>query len=213
MPHRSDCTKSEETFMLARLTLLALVTLTASAFGEEIACEGAFAIDSSEARLIEIYGQENVETGMVPGPEGEEMLATTVFPGNAKKSLQFVWWDEQNLASPSYIDLPPKLIAPGGVRIGTTLDELEALNGEPFTFSGFGWDYGGGTSFQSGRLADLPGGCILSIRLSAQVYPDDVDTLPVTGDVTVSSTDPLLDRMDVRVATLAVGYPHPDFRD
>jgi len=199
--------------MLVRASMLLSLVMVGPSLAAEIACEGAFAIDSSEARLIELYGAENVVTGIVPGPEGSEMLATTVFPDNPKKTLQFVWWDEPGLSDPSYIDLPPKLIAPGGVRIGTTLDELEALNGEPFTFSGFGWDYGGGTSFQSGRLADLPGGCILSIRLSAQVYPDDVDTMPVTGDVTVSSTDPLLDRMDVRVATLAVGYPHPDFRD
>lgn len=43
---------------------------------------------------------------------------------------------------------------PAGVRVGTTLAELEELNGGPFTLSGFGWDYGGGLgSWENGRLA------------------------------------------------------------
>lgn len=32
---------------------------------------------------------------------------------------------------------------PSGVKVGSSLAELESLNGGPFAFSGFGWDYGG----------------------------------------------------------------------
>ncbi|WP_332691300.1 hypothetical protein [Devosia sp.] len=199
--------------MLVRTSLLALLAFATPGLAEEIACEGAFAIDSSAARLIEIYGADNVVTGMVPGPEGTEMLATTVFPDNSRKTLQFVWWDEESLTGPSYVDLPSKSTAPGGVRIGMQLKELEALNGEAFDFSGFGWDYGGYAGFETGNLSDLPGDCILSVRLGPSTYPEDVDTLPVTGDVTVSSTEPLLEVMDVRVESMSIGYPHPDFRD
>ena len=41
-----------------------------------------------------------------------------------------------------------------GVRIGITLPELERLAGAPVTFSGFGWDYGGGASWEEegGRM-------------------------------------------------------------
>ena len=127
--------------MLVRASLLALFALASPTLAGEIACEGAFAIDSSEARLIELYGADNVVTGIVPGPEGSEMLATRVFPDQPRKEIQFVWWNEQDRSDPSYIELPSKLTAPGGVAIGTTLEELEALNGGSFTFSGFGWDY------------------------------------------------------------------------
>ncbi|WP_240232381.1 hypothetical protein [Devosia lacusdianchii] len=199
--------------MLARATFFVALALTAPAFAEEIACEGAFAIDSSEARLIEIYGADNVETGIVPGPEGTEMLATTVFPGDPRKALQFVWWDEDNLRDPGNIELPSKALAHGGVHIGTTLAELEAINGEAFTFNGFGWDYGGFASFRTGALSNLPGGCHLSVGLFPHANLEGVDTMPVNGDVEVKSTDPLLDLMDVRVDTLSIGYPHPDFRD
>lgn len=199
--------------MLARAAFFATLALTAPALAEEIACEGAFAADSSAARLVDIYGADNVVTGTVPGPEGTEMLATTVFRGDVRRELQFVWWDEDNLRNPGNIALPSKAITYGGVHIGMTLTELEQANGEPFSFNGFGWDYGGFASFESGNLSDLPGGCSLSVRLMENAYPADVDTMKVNGDVIVQSGDPMLDGMDVRVDSLSLGYPHPDFRD
>ena len=71
--------------MTLRLCLLPLLLMTSPVAALEIACEGAFAIDSSEARLIEIYGADNVRTGIVPGPEGTEMLATEVYPDSPKR--------------------------------------------------------------------------------------------------------------------------------
>lgn len=199
--------------MLARASFFVALAVATPVLAEEIACEGAFGIDSSEARLIEIYGADNVVTGTVPGPEGTEMLATTVFPDDPKRSLQFVWWNEEALSDPSYIDLPAKLSAPGGVHIGQSLAEVEALNGEPFTLLGFGWDYGGSAGFQSGALSDLPGDCILSVRFEYGESPEGLDTLPAMGDKELSSSDPLLAQMQVRLYAVSVGYPHPDFRD
>jgi hypothetical protein len=198
--------------MLARASFFIALALVSPSLAEEIACEGAFAIDSSEARLIELYGADNVVTGMVPGPEGSEMLATTVFPDNPKKTLQFVWWDESNLSDPSYIELPDKAVAPGGLRAGMSLAEVEAINGEPFTLLGFGWDYGGSAGFESGALSGLPGDCMLSLSFEYGTSPEGVDTLPAMGDKELSSDDPLLAQMQIELDAISVGYPHPDFR-
>jgi len=199
--------------MLARVSFFVALALTTPVLAEEIACEGAFAIDSSAARLIEVYGADNVVTGTVPGPEGTEMLATTVFPGDSKKTLQFVWWDEENLTDPANIELPAKTTAPGGVQIGMSLGEIGSLNGEPFTLLGFGWDYGGSAGFDTGALSDLPGGCHLNLRFDPGEQPEGVDTLPVMGDKELSSGDALLAQMPVTVYSMSLGYPHPDFRD
>ena len=199
--------------MLARASFFVALAVATPALAEEIACEGAFGIDSSEARLIEIYGADNVVTGTVPGPEGTEMLATTVFPDDPKRSLQFVWWNEEKLSDPSYIELPAKLAAPGGVHIGQSLAEVEALNGQPFTLLGFGWDYGGSAGFETGALSDLPGDCLLSVRFEYGESPEGLDTLPAMGDKELSSDDPLLAQMQVRLYAVSIGYPHPDFRD
>jgi hypothetical protein len=199
--------------MLARASLFVSLALATPALAQEIECEGAFAADSSEARLIEIYGTDNVVTGIVPGPEGTEMLATTVFPDDRQQSLQFVWWDEEGLSGPSYIELPAGTVAPGGVRIGQSLAEIEAMNGEPFTLAGFGWDYGGNAGFDSGALSDLPGDCHLSLYFEHGTELVGVDTRPAMGDKELFSDDPLLTRMQVRVYAVSIGYPHPDFRD
>lgn len=199
--------------MLAPASFLVAIALAAPALADEIACEGAFGIDSSEARLIALYGAENVVTGIVPGPEGTEMLATSVFPDDPEATLQFIWWDEDSLSGPSYIELPATRTAPGGVRIGLSLAEVEALNGEAFTLLGFGWDYGGSAGFETGALSDLPGGCRLNLLFDPGPPPAGVDTMRVMGDKELSSDDPLLAQMPVAVYAMSIGYPHPDFRD
>jgi hypothetical protein len=199
--------------MFIRTTILATLLLASPALAEEIACTDAFAIDSSEQRLIDIYGAENVETGTVPGPEGTEMLATRVFPGDPQRQLEFVWWDEENLAEPSFIDLGTKLVGPGGVHVGMRLDELEAVNEGPFSLYGFGWDYGGSAGFETGPLSELEGNCRINVRLAPRIYPDGLDLSSVMGDRQISSDDPLLDQIDVRVDSVSIGYAHPDFRD
>ena len=140
------------------------------------------------------------------------MLATEVFRDSPKRRLQFVWWDEEGRKDPSYIELSSKMSSPGGVRAGMSVADVEALNGEPFKLSGFGWDYGGGAWIQSGALAKLPGGCILSLSFSATEYPPGHDYDSITGDIEVQSTNPLLDIVGSRLDWVAVGYPHPDFR-
>ncbi|WP_297104024.1 hypothetical protein [uncultured Devosia sp.] len=199
--------------MRIRHLLFPLLLLVTPAMAGDFTCEGAFAPDTSEARLIEIYGTENVWTGIVPGPEGTEMLATRVHPDSPKRMLEFVWWDEENREGLSYVQLPAKMSGPGGVRTGMSVAEVETLNGEPFTLSGFGWDYGGYAGFESGALSNLAGGCNLSLRFGPADYPPGLDVDSIIGDQTVQSTNPLLAEVEARVESVAIGYPHPDFRD
>ncbi len=178
---------------------------------EEVSCLGVFGPGSSEAMLIETYGADNVVTGTVPGPEGTELIATTVFPDDPERTMEFGWYDEENYTHLSYVRLSPSQTAPGGVRIGQTVAEVEALNGEPFQVGGFWWDYGGYANLESGNLAQLEGGCYLSVRFSpGESYPDDIDVTSVSGEVEVSSEDPLLAEIDTRVQVLTLGYPWPD---
>lgn len=178
---------------------------------EEVTCLGVFSPGSSEAMLIDTYGAENVVTGTVPGPEGTELIATTVFPDDPERTMEFGWFDEENYTRLTYVRLSPSQTAPGGVRIGQTVAEVEALNGEPFKVGGFWWDYGGYANIESGKLAQLEGSCYLSIRFSpGENYSDDIDVTPVSGEVQVSSDDPLLAEFDTRVQVLTLGYPWPE---
>lgn len=198
---------------LAAVAALALLLPTPSALAAELACEGVFGIDSSEARLVAHFGREHVVTGEVPGPEGTTMIATTVYPGDPEREFQAVWWHEDTLRDPSFFTTPPGDTAPGGARIGMTVEEVEALNGGPFNILGFGWDYSGSTGFQPGDLSGLPELCFVNVTFEPSVeLPADVDPEPISGDKEVRSDLPLLRQVEPRVVEIHFGYPHPDFR-
>jgi hypothetical protein len=192
------------------LLLLPLLLAATPALAAEIACEGPLAADSSEARLIEAYGADNVVTGDVPGPEGTTMLATTIFPDDPERQMQFSWWDEDARQGIARFTVPPGDVAPGGLTTGMTVDEVEELNGGPFKLYGFFWDYGGSAGFDGGKLGDLPGGCHVSVRFATGDYPADLNVDAISGDSQISSTEPLLETVDARIETITLGYPHPD---
>lgn len=198
---------------MTRLTPIALFAFlfAAPAFADELVCSGALGPDSSEARLIETYGKENVVTGDVPGPEGDTVLATTVFPNDETKKFQVGWWDEDKREQPAYFTVPADATAPGGVRIGQTVAEVQALNGEPFTLWGFYWDYGGSATFESGKLANPPGGCIIGAAFApTKDLPAGVDDTPVVGDKQISSTEPLLAQLEAKTVDVYLSYPDPN---
>lgn len=179
---------------------------------DQLQCAGVFGPDSTEALVRQTFGDANVVTGIVPGPEGTEMLATTVFGDDPARRMAFGWFDEENLSRLNYVDLAPDQIGPGGVRIGMSVADVEALNQEPFAVGGFWWDYGGYANIETGALAgEQEGGCYLSIRFSpGDDYPADLDVTAVAGEVQVSSAEPLLQRLDTRVQVVSIGYPWPD---
>jgi hypothetical protein len=205
--------------MIVRLSLLALCAALAispayakdKSAQSDTACSGVFGPQSSEALLIETYGAENVVTGQVAGPEGIEMLATTVFPNDPDKTMLFGWWDEEDLAILNFVDLAPSQVGPLGVRVGMTPAEVEAINGEPFLIGGFWWDYGGYANIQSGKLVELPDGCYLSLRFApAEEYSPALDVTPVSGEVQVPSDEGLLEILDTRVQVVSLSYPGGD---
>ena len=96
-----------------------------------------------------------------------------------------------------------------GVRVGTTLRELEALSsGKPIRFMGFGWDYGGSGSWSE------PGSGELRIVL----HPDSASNAAansdprageIMGDREVSSDHPLLRQMTIRVVRMSIQWSEP----
>ncbi|SEP85519.1 hypothetical protein SAMN05428969_1209 [Devosia sp. YR412] len=179
---------------------------------EQVACAGVYGADSSEARVIETFGAENVVTGPVDGPEGSTYLATTVFPDDPERTMVFSWFDEDAKKDASSIRLSPSQTGPFGIRIGITVAEVEAINGEPFTLSGFWWDYGGSAGFDSGNLSGVEGDCYVNLRFTP---PDEVsgaiDVTPISGDVEVPSSEGLLEVLDVRVEQVSLGYASEDY--
>lgn len=208
--------------MLIRLSLAALCTAlvlsspmakekSAAAPADEVACEGVFGPQSSEQLLIDTFGADNVVTGQVPGPEGTEMLATTVFPNDPERSMQFGWWDEEKLEGLMFADLAPSQVAPLGIKIGMTPAQVQAINGERFLIGGFWWDYGGYAMIETGKIVNPPGDCYLSLRFApADEYPADLDVTAVSGEVQVMSDEELLQTLDTRLQVISLSYDYGD---
>jgi hypothetical protein len=194
---------------MRHLLLLPALLVASPALADQLTCDGPFAADSSEARLIETFGKENVVTGEVDGPEGSTILATTIFPNDEAKKIEVGWWDEENYTQLAYFTIPDADVSPQGVKAGMTVREVEALNGAPFEMQGFWWDYGGYANFTGGALGAADEGCIVSVRFApaGDEYSADLDVEAVSGEVLVPSDEPLLEKLDVRVQSVSVSYP------
>ena len=83
-----------------------------------------------------------------------------IFPDTANELIVF-WQDNQYGSLPSSVSIRKQGSAwktVQGIRIGSTLAELNEMNRRPFSFYGFGWDYGGSIS------NEWDGGVMASVR-------------------------------------------------
>ncbi len=199
--------------MRIALSFIALTLAAAPAFATEpMTCEGVFGPDSSAALLEETFGADNVVTGEVPGPEGESMIATTVFPGDPEREFMAVWWDDARLNKPSFFTVPKDGMSPGGLTLGMGIEEVEKLNRHRFTVTGFYWDYGGAAWFEKGELSGFPGGCFVNVSFTPTVdLPPGTDDSPIVGDTIVDSDLPLLRQVKPVLYEIRVGYPWDTF--
>ena len=162
---------------------------------------GAIGADATAEDVVTLYGTENFVSATLYGPEGMTYPGYRLFPGTD---------DEVGIAIDSSGWLA-EFTNPGGgwrsaehgVRIGTSLAQLQRLNGGPFSFSGFGWDYGGNvTDWRGGALAGH------SVRLGYQYgfadHEDQELMNKIMGDQTVNSDEPALAELGVAVDRIYV---------
>jgi hypothetical protein len=169
-----------------------------------VECSGPFAKDSGMLALAMAFDSRNMifthET-----VQGAEVGVTVLFPKDPKRRLE-VWWSNPNRTGTYLIDIAGKSIwtAPGGLRLGLTVEQLEKLNKKPFKLKGFdkdgiasvaGWD--------DGALAKLPGDCKAGVNLHADTK-DAATELPDKDQY--NSDDPALRALKPTVAEILIGY-------
>jgi len=117
---------------------------------------------SSIDDLVRLFGLENVRQQTVYGAEGAEKFETSVIFPETPNQLIVFWKDNQYGTVPSSVSIRKQGSAwktVQEIQIGTNLAELNAINGRPFSFFGFGWDYGGSVHVQwnGGTMAAVRG--------------------------------------------------------
>jgi hypothetical protein len=174
-----------------------------------IACSGHFAKDTSHDKLTAAFGPNNVEWDDVNGPGGSKLKATVLFPGDPRRRLEVLWLKPDTRTDMQVIAINGQStwVAPKGLKLGMPLATVEKLNGKPFRLSGFDKDSGGTVqSWDDGALAELPGGCKVSLRFE----PDPRISPEVRKDVAVSrefeSNDTAMKKAVPKVVEILIGY-------
>jgi hypothetical protein len=174
----------------------------------QINCSGAFASDSSHIRLAQVFGAQNVAFTEVDGPANSKLMASVLFPKDARRRLEVLWNNENTRTGTQVIAINGQSgwIGPRGLKLGMPLPTLEKLNGKPFKLTGFG--AGGSTvaDWQGGALSSLPGGCKVGLRLSADARATEEARKRVADAKELESSDAGVRAVRPTVSEILIGY-------
>ena len=169
-------------------------------------------VETNEADLRRRYGAGSVESTRIQIGEGETMAGTVIYPGDSLRRAEIVWQDSLNRRRPARVIVRgsrSRWQVNHGISLGTSLEELERLNGRPFTLAGFGWDY-------AGVVTDWNGGALDSALAGVKLYldpgPAQSESAPysqVLGDRDYSSALPAMRQLNPRVTQIFVDFESP----
>ncbi|MDE1974404.1 MAG: hypothetical protein KGI48_14585 [Hyphomicrobiales bacterium] len=174
-----------------------------------VGCNGVFGRDSSHAKLAKTYRSRNVAFTQVDAASGARVMASVLFAKDPKRRLE-VWWSKPATRTDTHlivINGRSDWIAPGEIRLGLTLAELEKLNGKPFKLLGFNKDRVATLSdWNGGQLAVLPGGCKLGLSLRADPKTSASALAAAPADRAFSSGDSALQAANPTVSEILLAY-------
>lgn len=139
-----------------------------------------FRADLGLAGLRQRYGADAVVLQELPLGEGETQSGAVIHPNDPTRRA-YVYFVDGKIDGPIsaiYVRDPDSIwTGPLGLKPGITSEELARINGRPFRFLGFDWDYGGYVSdWTEGLLSKAflePGR--LAVRLAAPTLADGVN--------------------------------------
>ena len=179
-----------------------------TAKSDSVACNGAFARDSSHSKLAMAFQSRNVAFTQVDGPSGAKIMATVLFAKDPKRRLE-VWWSNQASRSDTHlivINGASTWSAPNQLRLGLTLAQLEQINGKSFKLTGFDKNNVATlTDWNGGNLSQLPGGCKVGISLrSRTASAAGLGALPASREST--SSDSAMRTANPEVSEILIAY-------
>src|SRR5262249_58849667 len=120
------------------LALTAKELPAAPATAHAVACSESFGKDSNHLKLAMGFGFRNVTATDVEAKDGTKVAASVIFPDDPQQRLE-VWWKDATSGGTHLIVITGQSdwTAPGGLRLGLALAELEKLNHKSFKLKGF----------------------------------------------------------------------------
>lgn len=168
---------------------------------------GAITSETTRTDLVQIYGESNLKDETILQGEGTVSVAATKVNQGTPSALTIFWKDEARKEILYIKGFGRQWKTPEGIGVGTSLQELRQKLGE-FQLTGFGWDYGGSVNFKDTKLSKYQGKLSLTLNPSDEnvygKYPKQYGA--VSGDINLSSTNPNLEPLDVRVYQMTVNF-------
>lgn len=160
--------------------------------------------NATRGAVLSAYGDQ-AKADSIYLAEGMIDDGVVIYPDEPKKTV-YVYWDKEiDAKRPAFIRIigdstgATEWRSPDGLTLGTTLAEVERMNGKPFKLTGFGWDYGG-------RVTDWQGGQLAGKGLSFVFQPAGATDEKFLGDVIIDSNDSLLAGDSVSVVTIEMRF-------
>lgn len=165
--------------------------------------------------LVRIFGARNItEDSIFFGDI--EFPGLTIKEGRPEDSLAIAWPQEGekkiSFISPCYYAKQScRWHTADGISYGTTVKALERLNGRPFEFAGFDWDYGGVIrSWKGGKLESLEKTSCLTVGFGFDISPDGGEKIAGAGDLvgdrTFSSSLPAMQAWNPKITRIWVNF-------
>ncbi len=157
---------------------------------------------SSEVQLVTIFGKESVKHIDVSVGEGETVPGTVIFQGTSNE-VTIEWKNDRK--NPARITISQKGTdwrTEEGITVGTSIEEVERINGAPFSITGFEWDYPGrSVAWRGGKLPQQ-----LQIDFGPTNTVPQEDYLKVIGNADFSSSNEVFSRMKLVVDAIYIRW-------
>jgi hypothetical protein len=165
---------------------------------------GKITAATKPADVPALYGKEALATNDIDLGEGMMTSGYLLYAGG-KNRAEVIFPNEDNGMENLVVRISNKTgdwrMAGTGLHVGSTLAELNELNGKPFDLYGFDWDYGG-------TVADWKGGKLTGVGVVTAYnnlkFVGDKADKSLLGDHVLSSDDPALAPIGITVAEIVV---------
>lgn len=153
------------------------------------------------AKIENLYGTGELVSREIEVGEGQTVPGYALFP-NTHDELLIELGEDKQPATVSFSNPRSKWVEETtGLTIGTTLTELRKMNGKPFEFTGFGWDYGGTvTDWKGGKLE----GILVRLTYAPERLPAEGLDPQLLGDVPVASNHPAIQSIGMNVREIRI---------
>ncbi|WP_373057674.1 hypothetical protein [Zunongwangia sp. H14] len=148
-------------------------------------------LNNSKAEIKEKYAGANMEEGSGMFEEGTVERSYTILYPETSDEVLITWAADDSGIYEIRFSEEGKWKTASGIKVGTTYEELNRLNGKPVSFYGFGWDYSGAVVWNGGKLENSN----LNIFLGPQNEPAE----KFYGDQIVKASPGEIKNLDLKV--------------